>query len=193
MLCLDVGERLLQIAFVFSIETFYSRFFIDGFLMLQILLVEDVTTETGDFFINLPVLFVRIEFVLDICQNGVVHIVANLHSFNHLVDSISKCFLLVEIDAQVGGQIQLACQVADNTLEERIDGFDAEMAVVVENERKSYLTGLSNRFLRLSVLESFGQHLQVAVCTMITGGDPVKRLNNTSFHLVGSLVGKCHS
>ena len=77
------------------------------------------------------------------------------------LDGLLFHLYIVQTDAQVCCQVQFAGQIAQHTLEERVDGFYAEVVVVVQQEVK----GLSSAFANHLVghFRLFAQPLQVAI------------------------------
>ncbi len=53
---------------------------------------------------------------------------------NQAVDGLLLNLYVVQPDAQVGRQVQFAGQVAQHALEKRVDGLNAEVVVVVEQQ-----------------------------------------------------------
>ena len=67
---------------------------------------------------------------------------------------------VVETDPQVGGQVELTCQVAQNALEEGVDGLYPEVAVVVQQQVQGFsCTFLDGSCGQLRLLDGFLQIL----------------------------------
>ena len=54
-----------------------------------------------------------------------------MHPLYHLVHSISKSFILIQVDTQVGCEVQFASQVAYDALEEGVDRLNTEVVVIM--------------------------------------------------------------
>ena len=144
--CIAVGQKRLrilqaalangfqfleQMPLVIDKESRIAGALVDELLVLQILLIEDVAAELGHLSLYLPILILAIKVVLYVCQHRIVNPVALMHPLYHLVHSISKSFILIQVDTQVGCEVQFASQVAYDALEEGVDRLNTEVVVIM--------------------------------------------------------------
>ena len=107
------------------------------FLVVLILLLEDGHAEFLYCADDIPIL-VFFNVVADIIYNP-LHEVAFLRElFYHLVDSFFLNLCIVERQLEVGVEIEFACHVAHDLLEEGIYGLYAEVGVVVEQVAEGF-------------------------------------------------------
>ena len=90
-----------------------------------------MTTELLDLSDDIPRLVVG-DIVHDVLQDPLKHGIGGAEVGDELIDSEFLHLIVVQSDAQVGGEVEFAGHVPENTLEEGIDGLDAEVVVVVQ-------------------------------------------------------------
>ena len=98
--------------------------------------------------------------------------------------------LVVELNTQVGSQVEFAGKVSKNTLEEGVDGFDAEVAIVMDEVSQGDTSPLR---CEIFIYIQFASDLIHVVLRL---GQPfpdaVKLTEDAILHFLGGLVGKGH-
>ena len=166
-----------------------GQFPAQSFSFLDIVLIEDVLSETLDILRHIPAPVVRNPF-LDVLQQPVEHRRAAVQFFNHGIHGIAQHLRIVQFDGQVGPQLQFPCQVAHHRLEKRVDGFDAETAVVMNHVPQGLACRLPDFFDRLG--RGFLYFLQVTVRPLVGCGNAIQLFQDTFLHFRRGLVGECH-
>ena len=88
---------------------------------------------------------------MDIIENPLHQVVVHAQRRYQFIHSHVFHLIVVELDFQVGGEIEFACQVAQHALEERVDGLHPEVAVVMQQQVESrgstasYLLGVKGK------------------------------------------------
>ena len=105
-----------------------------------------------------------------------------------MVDGQFLHLIVVESDAQVGGEVEFARHVPHDTLEECVDGFHAEVVVVVQQVGEADACPFADDTgVEAGILLHF---LQVVVRVGQLFPDAVELAKNAHLHLLGGLVGE---
>ena len=157
--------------------------------LLDVGLVEDVQAEAFDFARHVPA-FVRGDAFADELQEPSQHGRASVELLDEDIDGVREHLGVVERDVHVGTQFQFPRQVAHHRLEERVDGFHAEAAVVM-NQQGEGAPCLVAHLLR-GQSQSVADHVQVGIRCRIPDGDAEELSQDAFLHFRGRLVGKGH-
>ena len=163
--------------------------------LLAVLLVEvaeDGESELLDLSYDVPCAVVA-DVVHDVLHQPLQQQVGGRQRVDELVDGYFLHLFVVQLHTQVGGEVQLACQVAHHTLEERVDGLHAEVAVVVQQQVQRYPCSLGYLWLRQRLAQSFIHLVQVAFRVRIVAPDAVEVGEDAHLHLLRSFVGEGNS
>ena len=167
-----VGHELLQVVALHLVGVF-----------------EDVLAEALHLLDDIPPLVVA-DVLKDVAHHPLQHGLLLVERLDHRVDGHLLHLLVVELDAQVGGEVELAGQVAEHALEELVDGLDAERGVVVNDARERLLgPGAHEPFADPHLL---GDLLQIVVGVGVAAGQTVELAQNPHLHLFRGLVGEGH-
>ena len=98
---------------------------------------EDVACESLEWFDDVP-LVATIQLLVNIFQHPIPHFLSFVHRFDEAIYCAVDDFIVRQLDLQIGGKPELASHVAKDALEERVDGLDVEVRVVVEDGSKGF-------------------------------------------------------
>ena len=90
-----------------------------------------MTAELFDLSDDVP-RFVVGDVLHDVSQDPLEHGIGGAEVSDELVDSEFLHLIVVEANAQVGGEVELTGHVPHDTLEEGVDGLHTEVVVVIE-------------------------------------------------------------
>ena len=93
--------------------------------------LEDVLAEELHLVEDVPTLVV-VDGLEDVFHDPPQHDVAAAKGVDHRIDGKGLHFLVSQLDAEVGGEVELAGEVAQYALEELVDGLHTEIGVVVD-------------------------------------------------------------
>ena len=102
-------------------------------------------------------------------------------------------FLVVEVHFEVGREAQFVCQVFQDRLEERVDGFHTETVIIVQDMAEGRAGTAADFFLRQ--LDTVRPEFFLERFQIIGGGwksfpNAIKLLEDTVFHFGRSLIGE---
>jgi len=123
-----VVERGAEFADAFVLAQHFAHFVFPG----QISLFENPCGEAFHLTGDVPPLVVR-DAVVHIFQNPVQDGGSKVKAFHDVVYSRMEHFLVVEVHFEIGREAQFVCQVFQDRLEERVDGFHPETVIVVQD------------------------------------------------------------
>ena len=126
-------------------ETFFKKFLVELLAVGLVKLPEYVLTELLYLSDDVPVLVV-VNVLAYVVHYPSKQLVLLAKLIDKLVHSVAFYLIVVKLDAQVGSKVELASKIAQHALKERVDGFDAEVAVVVNNVFKGYTGTLGHKF-----------------------------------------------
>ena len=116
---------------------------------------------------------------------------AAVQFFDHGVNGIAQHFAVVQLDIQISAQFQFASQIAHYRLEERVNRFDAEATVVMDDVFQCLGSGFADFCIRFGgMLPDF---VEITVRIRVFMGNAVKLAQNALFHFGGCFVGKGYS
>ena len=102
-----------------------------------------MATELLDLSDDIPRLVVG-DIIHDVLQDPLKHGVGGAEVGDELVDSQFLHLIVVQPDAQVGGEVEFTRHVPENTLEEGVDGLYPEEVVVVQEVRQTDARSLAD-------------------------------------------------
>ena len=85
---------------------------------------------------------------LDVIHDPEKQFVGAFQTFYQFIHSLLFHLIIVQSDAQVGGEVEFSGQVSQDALKEGIDGFYSEIVVVVDEQAQSLFRILSDLFFR---------------------------------------------
>ena len=85
---------------------------------------------------------------LDVFHNPEEQLVSVFQTLDEFIHSLLLHLIVVESDAEVGGQVQFSSQVSQYTLEEGIDGLHMKIVVVVDEQSECRFCILSDLCFR---------------------------------------------
>ena len=97
-----------------------------------IVFLEDVAGKGFERRRDVPPVAV-VELFADVVQHPTLHFWLLVHCFNEAIDGIVNHVVVREFNLQVGCKSELSSHVAEDALEERVDGLDAEVRIVVQD------------------------------------------------------------
>ncbi len=153
-------------------------------------LAEDVLAERLYVADDVPVLVV-VDVLLYITENPLQQFVLFAQFVDHLVYGDALNLSVVKLDAQVGREVELACKVAQHALEERVDGLDAEVAVVVYNIKKSDLGAIGHKLFGHTKFALYLFYIILRLRELLPY--TIKLTEDTCLHLLSSFVRKRNS
>ena len=170
-------------------ESLLEQFLVKQLAVGLIEFAEDVLAELLYLSYHVPVLV-----VLQILVNVVHYPRQDLVIFREIVyqvvNGITFYLIVVEFDAQVGSKVEFACQIAQNTLEEGVDSFNTEVAIVVHYIVKCHTRTFSHELLRNVHVSLY--LLNVAFRVRQSFPYAIQLAQYTNLHFLGCLVGKGH-
>ena len=110
---------------------------------------------------------------------------------DEVVDGLFLNLVVIKGNTQVGGEVEFACQIAQHTLEERIDGLHAEIAVVVDEVLQGDSSSFGGCFLRDAQVG--GDTIHVVGTIVEPFPNSIQLTEDSGLHLFGGLVGEGHS
>ena len=109
-----------------------------------------------------------------------------IHRVDKAVHSTVYDFIMRKFHLQVSSQAQLASHVAEDALEERIDGLDAEMRVVMQNGSQGF-SGLHADLLFCNgsthLVEAFHDSIEIWLSILQFHLQPIESFQNAALHL----------
>ena len=162
-------------------------YLLQGLALRLVIVAEDGLAELLHLSDDVPGTVVA-NLLHDVAQQPLQHDVGVRQRVNHQVDGLFFHLTVVQTDAQVGRQVQFACQIAQHTLEKGVDGLHAEVVVVVQQQVQGFASALADDFgCEPRVVNDA---LQVVVAVRQTVGNAVQLAEDAHLHLLGGLVGK---
>ena len=167
------------------------QFLVDFLAVLLVNVLENILAEFFDFPNDVPRL-VFLDVFVDIVENPRQFLAIRVKAFDEVSDGLLFDLRVVEFDAQVGCEVEFAGEVSQHALEKRVDGFHAEIAVVVQQVVEGDGGSLAHKFGIVSRLlrDDVDVVLRFAVVAVVA--DAVELRQNAHFHLFGCLVGERH-
>ena len=159
---------------------------------LLVFLAEDVAGEGLERPDDVP-LVAAVQLFADIVHYPSLHLGLCIHCTDEAVNGAVYHLFVGELHLQVSCQPQLACHAPKDALEERVDGLDAEVRVVVQDGSERLSRLLAN--LRLGegfVLPLAPAHngIHVVIRFLQPHLQGIERLEDAALHLCRSLVGE---
>ena len=185
---LDVLHFAFEVAHCFGVADARQFFF----ATLLILFLEDCAGKTFEWLHDVPFVAI-VQLLMHIVLHPLLHFRLAVHSFDEAVHSTVYYLVVREFHLQIGGKPQFACHVAQDALEERVDGLHAEVGVVMQDGCKDKPCPFSDLLLcdgNLCFFEAFENGIHVVVRLLQTHLQPVERFQNTPFHFCRCLVGE---
>ena len=152
-----------------------------------VIVAEDGVSEVLDLRDDVPGLVLG-DVLHDVLEDPLEHDVSGAEVGDELVDGKFLHLGVVESDAEVGGEVELAGHIAQHTLEEGVDGLDAEIVVVVEEVGQCDACTLADEARLEARLLADGLEIVAGVGQLFP--DAVELTENTHLHLLGGLVGE---
>ena len=152
-----------------------------------VVVAEDVAPEGLDLRDDVPRLIV-LNVLHDVFQNPLEDEVGGGEVADELIDGEFLHLVVVESDAEVGGEVELARHVAEHTLEEGVDGFHPEVVVVVEQIIEGHGGSLANQLGIEACALLDGFKIAIGIGQLV--GDAIELAEDTHLHLLGGLVGE---
>ena len=119
-----------------------------------------------------------------------------LETVHNAVHGFREHFRIVDFNLKVGCQTQLMSQTTKDGLEERVDGANAEMAIVMEYLVQSLATAAANLGFFGGGVGFFLQRLDEFIVVILAGrqrvGDAIEVSDDSVLHLTRGLVGEGH-
>ena len=182
-LAADVAQRLG----VLVEEIFLLQLLAQLLADVLVVVAKDGLTELLNLADDVPRLVVA-DVLHDVLHNPLQHDVGSVQVFYQLVDGQFLNLRVIQPDVQVGRQVQLAGQVAQHALEERVDGHDTEVVVVVQQQRQGYACPLADKLGRGVEGAAYLLHIAVRLRQLLP--DAVELTQYARFHFLSSLVGE---
>ena len=107
---------------------------------------------------------------------------------DELVDGLLFYLIIVQSDAQIGCQVQFTGQIAENALEESVDGLYSEIAIIVKQLVECFASFLAD--LRLGKSCSSHDVLQVVRRVGQLVPNAIKLAEDAHLHFFRCLVGE---
>ena len=98
--------------------------------------------------------------------------------------------IVVELNLEVGGEVEFSGEVAQHALEEGVDGLHAEVAVVVQQQVEC--CGSPTPCLLRFEWQCLEHCIEIVVGVAQSLGYAVELAQYSHLHLLGGFVGECH-